>query len=161
MPAIIKVFGVACVDSLGGLDRRSMRELVFCDGSAKQRLEAILHPLIREIGLQRLAQATSPYGILMVPLLIESKDYRARVDRVLVVDCDEQTQLARTMARSGFTEDVVRAIMASQVTRDERLAAADDVIDNNGDVASLVPQVNSLHQRYLALAHAISGNPIE
>ena len=139
----------------GALDRAKMRDAVFADGAAKRRLEAILHPMIRaETGARTMA-ATAPYVIQVVPLLVESGAYRGRVQRVLVVDCGEQAQLARTMARSGLGEREVRAIMATQATRGARRDAADDLIDNDGEIAALRPQVEALHRQYLQLAAAM------
>ena len=131
-----------------------MRELVFADAAKKRQLEAILHPMIRAQTSELAQAARSPYVILMVPLLIESQDYRQRCQRILVVDCPEALQLARVIARSGLTAEQVRAIMATQVSRDARLAAADDVIDNSLDLGNLRRQVDALHARYLQLAAA-------
>jgi len=146
-------FGPGIVLPSGALDRTEMRRLVFSDASAKGRLEAILHPLIRrESDARCAALATAPYVILVVPLLVESRGYRERVQRILVVDCDEETQISRVMARSGLSVAEVRLIMATQASRVERLAEADDVILNNEDRAKLEPQIRGLHQRYQALA---------
>ena len=147
-------FGEDYITGEGALARPRMRELVFADAGKKRLLEAILHPLIRAHSIELVRTARSPYVILMVPLLIESGDYRGRCQRVLVVDCPEELQLERVIARSGITAAQVRAIMANQVTRATRLAAADDVIDNSGDQAQLRRQVEALHLRYLQLAAA-------
>ena len=152
IPAIEEAFGPEYIDSHGALDRAAMRQRVFTEPGAKLRLEAILHPMIRDAANARLEEAAAPYSILVVPLLVESGNYQNRLDRVLVVDCDEDVQVARTTARSGLEEAQVRAIMASQVSRSTRLAAADDVIDNNGDIARSRAQAEALHQRYLELA---------
>lgn len=152
MAQIRDAFGPEYVDALGALDRARMRALVFADPAAKARLESILHPAIRAETVRRSAAATGPYVMLMIPLLIESGVARNRCDRVLVVDCPEGEQVRRVMARSGLSADDVKAIMAAQATRAERLAAADDVIDNGGDAAAIEPQVEMLHNRYLALA---------
>jgi len=152
MPAIVAEFGPAFATPDGALDRARMRTLVFGDAGARARLEAILHPRIRDATAAAAAIATGPYIIYAVPLLIESGTWRARVARVLAVDCSEDTQVARVMARSGLAPDQVRAIMATQVTRQQRLAAADDVIDNDDGLESLLPQVIRLHQQYLALS---------
>jgi len=148
-------FGADYISAAGALERARMRELVFADAAQKRRLEIILHPLIRERANQLVAAAPGPYVILMVPLLIESGNYRARCQRILVVDCPEELQVARVTARSGIPAAQVRAIMANQATRAARLAAADDVIDNSGDLSQLRPQVETLHQRYLQ--HAAAG----
>lgn len=150
IPAITAAFGPGSIDAHGALDRAAMRRRVFAEPDIKRRLEAILHPMIRAAADSRLQETTAPYSILVVPLLVESGAYKNRVDRVLLVDCDEEVQVARTTARSDLEEMQVRAIMAAQANRATRLAAADDVIDNNGDIAGLRPQVESLHQRYLA-----------
>ena len=149
-----RLFGDAYVDSSGAMDRRKMRELVFADPAAKQRLEALLHPLIREESQRRIAAATGPYVVHVVPLLIESPDYRRRVDRVLVIDCPDKLRLARVQARSGLAEDEVRRIFAAQVTPAKRRAAADDLVDNGGSLEELHAQVRELHRRYLELAAA-------
>ncbi len=152
--AIRAVFGADYVDAAGALDRARMRKLVFSDAAKKRALEAILHPLIRERSSEQARAATSPYVILAVPLLIESGDYAKRCQRVLVVDCPEKLQIERVVARSGIEAEQVRAIMATQVARAVRLAAADDVIDNSGDKAQLRRAVEALHQRYLRFAAA-------
>jgi dephospho-CoA kinase len=152
MAAIRDAFGPSMVAPDGALDRGAMRALVFSDASARTRLESILHPMIREESARRAAASRAPYVILAVPLLIESGTYRARCDRVLVVDCAESTQLARVMMRSKVSEETVRAIVAAQASREQRLSAADDVIDNDGEIAALRPRVEALHRRYLAAA---------
>ena len=161
MGALIDEFGPGFATAEGALDRARMRELVFTDGAAKQRLEAILHPRIRDAALAAAAIASGRYVIFVVPLLIESGTWRARVDRVLAIDCPEQVQIARVMARNGLTEEQVRAIMANQVTRAERLAAADDVIANDGPLSTLTPQITRLHAQYLAFSERLSRLPME
>jgi len=136
----------------GAMDRDAMRALVFSDPTAKAKLEGITHPLIRSLTESRAAAVRAggqhPYLIYVVPLLVESGTWRARVDRVLVVDCQEETQIARVMARNGFTRAQVLAIMARQATRAARLAVADDVIDNDGPPEALAPQVERLDAQY-------------
>jgi dephospho-CoA kinase len=145
-------FGDEVLTAEGALDRARLRGLVFQDPAARRDLEAILHPLIRaEVG-ERVRANLASYVILVVPLLIETGGYRELAQRVLVVDCDEAMQLSRTMARSGLTEAQVRAIMATQAGRAQRLQAADDVILNEAGLAELGEQVRRLHARYLALA---------
>jgi dephospho-CoA kinase len=129
-----------------------MRERVFSDPAARKALEGLLHPMIREESKRRIAAAAGPYVVHVVPLLVESPDYRSRVDRVLVVDVAEDTQVARVRARSGLSEEQVRAIIRSQAARAARLAAADDVLDNSGPRDALRKQVAALHQKYLQLA---------
>lgn len=152
MPAIRAAFGEDFVTPEGAMDRARMRALVFSDATAKGRLESILHPLIRSATETAAREASGAYRIFVVPLLVESGNWRQRVSRVLVVDCPERLQVERVMARNGLPEDQVRAIMAAQASRRERLAAADDVVVNDGDLAALAPQVDRLHALYSALA---------
>lgn len=147
-----RLFGSEFVDASGAMDRKRMREHVFSDARAKRRLEALLHPMIRAESARRIAEASGPYVVHVVPLLVESPGYRERYRRVLVVDCPEAQQLSRVRQRSGLSEAEVRRIIASQIQRESRLAAADDVIDNSGDIAALQQQVRELHKKYLALA---------
>jgi dephospho-CoA kinase len=151
VPEIEKRFGKEFVLD-GAMDRKKMRDHVFADPAAKRALEALLHPMIREESARLIAAARAPYVMYVVPLLIESPDYRRRVDRVLVVDAPEEVQVARVRARSNLPEAEVRAIMRTQVTRAARLAAADDVIDNAGSRDALRNQVAALHQKYLQFA---------
>lgn len=152
IPGIKKLFGEKAIGPDGAMDRNQMRDHVFADPAAKRKLEALLHPLIREESARRIAAARAPYVVHVVPLLIESPDYRRRVDRVLVVDAPEDTQVARVRTRSGLSDDEVRAIMRTQVARAERLAAADDVLDNGGSRDALRTQVAALHEKYLQFA---------
>ena len=154
IPQVRELFGDGAIAPDGAMDRKKVRELVFTDPAAKKKLEAILHPMIREESRRRIAAgaAAAPYVVHVVPLLIESPDYRSRVQRVLVVDCTEAVQVERVKQRSGLGEDEVRRIIAAQAPRAARLAAADDVIDNSGPLAALEPQVRALHLRYLSLA---------
>jgi len=145
-------FGSGLIGADGALDRAGMRRLAFGDGAAKKKLEAILHPLIREESARRSERADSAYAILVVPLLIESGIDRSRCARVLVVDCTEAQQIERVMRRSGLPESEVRDILAAQATRERRLAVADDVIDNSGPPEALEPQVSRLHRKYLTFA---------
>jgi dephospho-CoA kinase len=125
---------------------------VFADTPARRQLEAILHPLIRQRVEQTLAILTAPYVVIVIPLLVESGGYRDVLDRVLVVDCPEDLQVARVVARSGLGRDEVTAILAAQASRVERLAVADDVIRNTASPEALCAEAASLHQHYLALA---------
>ena len=158
MQAIRAAFGDDFIDAGGALDRAKMRNLAFADPAAKKNLETILHPLIRAESDRLSATASGPYVILMIPLLVESGGAkppgRDRYRRIAVVDCPAEIQVARVMARSGLSEPQVRAIMAAQASREQRLAAADDVIDNAGLAKALRPQVERLHRQYLALAGA-------
>jgi len=152
MPAIRKLFGPDAVEPNGAMNRKKVRDLVFADPQKKRSLEALLHPMIREESARRIAAAPGPYVVHVVPLLVESPDYRSRVDRILVVDCPEDTQVERVRARSGLSEPEVRAIMRGQIPRAERLAAAHDVIENGGARDALRNQVAALHQKYLQFA---------
>ena len=137
----------------GALNRKEMRGLVFSDSSARRKLEAILHPLIRMEVTRRAAIFSAPYGIIVVPLLLEAGGYREMMQRILVVDCNEQDQIARAITRTGLDEQTVCAIMATQLPRKERLQQADDVIANDADVSHLRQQVEALHGKYLALVN--------
>ncbi len=152
MAPIEAAFGAGVVAEDGSLNRPAMRALAFEDTAARRRLEAILHPMIRDESERQCRAAEAPYVMLVVPLLVESGTYRERVSRLCVVDCPEAVQVARVMLRSGLDETQVRAIMAAQATREARLAAADDVVDNGGGLERLRSQVASLHQVYLGLA---------
>lgn len=152
VPAVRSQFGGEYITADGGLDRAGMRRLVFQDPEARKKLEAILHPLIRAESRARIAVADRPYVVVVVPLLLETGAYRDFIDRVLVVDCTEKCQLQRAAQRSGLSEDEVRAIMAAQLPRAERVARADDVLSNDGSMEDLRQKVNELHSRYLALA---------
>jgi dephospho-CoA kinase len=152
LAAIRRDFGDEYVAADGGLERARMRERVFSDAAALRKLEAILHPLIRRDVQARAAATREPYVMIVVPLLVETGAYRELIRRILVVDCSEETQVARTMARSGLAEAEVRAIMAAQASRAARVAAADDVLLNDGDLVALRHGAEALHQRYLALA---------
>lgn len=156
--AIAREFGAGYLDAGGALDRKRMRELVFSDAAAKQKLETLLHPMIRAEVADRIARVTAktssrpPYIVLVVPLLIETGAYRKLAQRVLVVDSDEQQQVARVMRRSQLTPAAVAAIMANQASREERLRHADDIVRNDGDLATLRASVEALHQKYLEKA---------
>lgn len=156
MEAIRTGFGEQFVTATGALDRIRMRDGVFADPAMKHRLESILHPLIQAETERAALQAKGSYLMYVVPLLVESGNWQQRVQRVLVIDCPEQVQLERVMARNGLAEAQVRAIMAAQVPRATRLAAADDVIVNDQNPIALAPQVDRLHALYAGLA--ASGN---
>jgi dephospho-CoA kinase len=138
----------------GEIDRAALRRMVFADPLARTRLESALHPLIGVEAQRQMARWTGPYGVIVVPLLLEREGLRSIVDRILVVDCPEDEQVRRVAARSGLAPSEVRAIMATQVTRERRLAAADDVIDNSGAPEAIAPRVRSLDGRYRELAAA-------
>ncbi len=151
IPAIRQTFGDKYITDDGALNRKEMRKLVFSDESSRRKLEAILHPLIRAEVVHRTASFCGPYGIIVVPLLLETGDYREMIRRILVVDCSEQAQLVRTLARTGLDERTVQAIMATQISRMERLNQADDVVVNDSDMLHLKRQIDALHNKYLAL----------
>jgi dephospho-CoA kinase len=148
---LVDSFGPGILDSRGELDRAKTRALVFADAARRRELERILHPRIRERTLAAVADARGPYVIVVVPLLLET-GFDALVDRVLVVDCPADLQLERLMRRDGLDAEQARAMLGAQVGRDERLRAADDVIDNGGTLDATRRQVTALHHRYLELA---------
>jgi dephospho-CoA kinase len=154
IPQVKQQFGSTFVDAAGAMNRKRMRDLVFSVPQERERLEALLHPMIRAESARRIASAAGPYAVHVVPLLIESPGYRERVGRVLVVDCPEELQIARVRQRSGLPEGEIRSIIASQIQREKRRAAADDVIDNSGPIAAMQQQVRQLHESYLRLAAA-------
>lgn len=151
LAAIADHFGndILLVD--GSLDRNSLRRIVFADAEERLWLEQLTHPLIAKLIKQRILSSSAPYTILESPLLLETsqKDF---VDRVLVVDIDEATQLERTLARDGGKEETIQAIIDSQLPRAKRLEGADDVVDNSADVAAVRERINQLHTKYLNLA---------
>ncbi len=153
LAAIAQYFGQDVIQTDGTLDRRRLREKIFADLAAREWLNNLLHPLIRQRMLQQCQQAQGPYCILMVPLLFENH-LQSLVQRTLVVDVDEATQIRRTMRRDNTTEEQVKAIIAAQFPRQQRLALADDVIQNGDDVTATQRQqaVYALHQTYLQLA---------
>ena len=153
--AIRVAFGDAMIDDTGALDRAKMRELVFQEADARQRLEAIVHPIIQTHMRIQAEQATSAYVVYDIPLLIESVErYRPQFKRICVVDCDEETQISRVQSRSQLTVDEIRRIIASQASRADRLVHADDVIHNGVgvDLAELQRQVHQMHECWLELS---------
>jgi dephospho-CoA kinase len=191
LEAIRAVFGETVMQADGTLDRAALRRHVFADSAARRQLEAILHPRIRQVVVDRLATLSAPYALVVIPLLVQRQDhpqgagrgckadksattthrpkgerlaaYPSRVEtggygdmlnRVLVVDCPEDVQIARVKARSGLAQDEIKAILAAQAGRAERLAVADDIIVNTATPEALRAEVAALHQRYLALAAA-------
>jgi len=152
MPEIARVFGPAFVAPDGAMDRDAMRERVFSEPAARLQLEAIVHPLVGQETAQRAAQALSAGArciVFDVPLLVESGRWRSRVDAVVVVDCSEQTQRARVMARNGWPREAVEKVMAQQATRAQRLAAADVCLFNEGlSLPELEAQVQQLWQHF-------------
>ena len=137
--------------------RGALRRIVFANAAARTRLEKALHPLIGTEVARRVEQWSGAYGVIVVPLLLERKGVRSLVDRVLVVDCPEEEQVRRVVARNGLSPAEVQAIMATQLDRQQRLAAADDILDNAGTSDAIAPQVAVLDGRYRRLAAARSG----
>ncbi|MGF1680692.1 dephospho-CoA kinase [Photobacterium minamisatsumaniensis] len=137
----------------GNLDRSKLRAAIFSDDNLKHWLNELLHPMIRQKMQADIKQTTSPYCLLVIPLMVEN-NLQTMANRLLVVDVDEDTQIARTTQRDGVDIEQVKSILASQASRQERLAVADDVISNNGDSASLDEQVLALHQQYLAMSQS-------
>ena len=148
---ITEAFGGEVLSADGSLDRKAMRERVFADGSARHRLESIIHPRVRATMQERAARVRSPYGVLVIPLFVESGEY-TWVDRVLVVDVPREVQVRRLLARDGITAELAEAMLEAQATREQRLAIADDVIDNSASLDALDAVVETLHQHYLSLA---------
>jgi dephospho-CoA kinase len=151
---IADALGTRFLTADGSLDRTKLRDHVFANPAARKTLEAILHPMIAREVQDRLHKSTAPYVLLLVPLLVETGGYRDLVQRVLVVDCDEKLQIRRAMQRSGLTESEVRAVMQAQAKRGERLAAADDLIRNDGSLEELERQVDALDARYRTMVDA-------
>jgi dephospho-CoA kinase len=147
---IVGRFGPAVLLPDGTLDRTQLRETIFADATARRDLEAITHPAIRDETERQCAAAGGPYQLVAIPLLVETGQAGA-FERVLLVDASPATQLARLILRDGMTRDAAKRMLSAQATREARRAAAHDVIDNDGELAQLVPQVEALHRRYLQL----------
>ncbi|MDE1250491.1 dephospho-CoA kinase [Vibrio aestuarianus] len=150
LKAIEEHFGHKILHANGQLDRATLRSKIFADETQKAWLNNLLHPMIREKMLEQLSSTTSPYALLVVPLLIEN-NLQSLANRILVVDVDTETQISRTMARDNVSEQQVRAILAAQASREQRLAQADDVVKNSAENQKLLPQITELHQKYLAI----------
>ena len=157
LPHIKSMFGEAFITARGAMDRDAMRSRVFSDPAAKQALERLLHPMIRDEADRRIAAATGPYVVYVVPLLVESGGQRDRVHRVVVVDAPEDLQVERVRLRSGLADKEIRSIIAQQAARPARLAAADDVIENTGSLEALRKQVAALDARYRKMAALAKG----
>jgi dephospho-CoA kinase len=156
--AIRASFGADFITPEGAMDRARMRAHVFTETTARKQLEAILHPLIRDETMRAAARAQGAYLIYVVPLLVESLQWQGRTTRILVVDCAEEIQISRVMQRNGMSRSQVEAIMAAQASRAQRLAAADDVIQNEHDSEALKPLIEQLHGHYLRLAENHDAN---
>jgi dephospho-CoA kinase len=151
LAAVVDAFGSGVLDGSGRLDRPAMRQRVFADPAARRTLEAIIHPRVRQWLHDRVVADTGAYCLLAIPLLAENIGHYRWVDRVLLVDAPESVQLARLVVRDGIDETLARRMLAHQASRAERLALADDVIENSGDEVALDDAVADLHRRYLAL----------
>ncbi|MAZ77798.1 MAG: dephospho-CoA kinase [Legionellaceae bacterium] len=149
--AVVDQFGPTILDKDGNIDRAALRTIVFNQKEQKILLESILHPIIREIIAQQTSQSQTPYSLLVIPLLTESSGYTF-IDRVLVIDCDEAQQRERAHQRDKLPLNTIDKIISQQASRSQRLATADDIINNTGSPEQLEAQVNSLHQKYLKLA---------
>jgi dephospho-CoA kinase len=152
LAAVVDAFGSGVLATDGSLDRRALRERVFVDGAARQRLEAILHPRIRAAMQAAVGAVTAPYCVLSIPLLAESRGGYDWLDHVVVVDVDPAVQLARLMRRDGIDEALARRMIAAQATREQRLAIADTVLANDAELSSLHASTDRLHEQLLGLA---------
>jgi dephospho-CoA kinase len=160
LAAVVDAFGAGVLDASGRLDRPTMRQRVFAEPEARKTLEAIIHPRVREWLHERAQADPGSYCLLVIPLLAENIEHYRWVDRVLLVDVPEQVQIARLIARDGIDESLARRMLANQANRSERLALADDVIENSGDECSLDEAVAELHQSYLTLAAKKMANKL-
>lgn len=151
---IVAAFGPEVLDAQGQLDRRRLRALVFADDSLRERLEGILHPRVRAAMLEATQRLGGPYQLLVVPLLVEV-GFQDQVDRVLVVDCPPEVQRQRLTDRDGETRESAETMIRAQADRQDRLAAADDIITNVGDLAAIRGQVEALHNTYTELAASL------
>ena len=151
LAAVVDAFGPAVLDGAGRLDRAAMRQRIFAQPEARKTLEAIIHPRVREWLWQRAQSDSGPYCLLAIPLLAENIEHYRWVDRIAVVDVPEAVQMARLMARDAIDEELARRMLANQASRRERLAIADDIIENTGAEQLLDNAVAKLHQRYIAL----------
>lgn len=151
LASIVSALGQELLDAYGRLKRRKLREMIFTSAETRATLESLMHPRILEEAERQILALTSPYCILVIPLLAESGNHDS-TDRVLVVDADTPSRAERLAARDGMTRSQIEAALAAQASRDERFAIADDIIDNSGEKSSLPQKVAALHQRYLSLA---------
>ncbi len=156
LAAISEHFGADMILADGNLDRAAMRQHIFADPAAKQWLESLLHPLIGAEIDRQIQNAKSPYVILVSPLLLETNQ-RQRCDRILVVDVPVDVQISRASARDNNTPELIKSIIANQMPREQRLGAADDVVSNDGDLASLYQHIDAMHEQYLTLAAQNKG----
>jgi len=160
LDALAQHFGQQIIEPEGSLNRAALRECIFSEPAEKEWVNQLLHPLIHAKTKQLFAAAKTPYVLWVVPLLVEN-GLQSQANRVLVVDVDEHTQLTRTMQRDGITRQQAEKILSAQASRQQRLACADDIIDNNGGAETLEPHVASLHSRYLELAASVTRQDID
>ena len=146
----IEYFTSLILDDAGHIDRPKLRAEIFNDAAKKLQLESIVHPIVRDLMLSKISVSKSPYSIVMVPLIFESQSMSS-YDRILVVDCDESLQLARASARDSSPEELIKKIIQSQCSREERLSIANDVLPNNDSLDSLQSKVKKLHNFYLGI----------
>jgi dephospho-CoA kinase len=158
LQAIVDSFGPDFLATDGSLDRKALRVRIFSDPDQRHRLEAILHPRIRQTMREQAARLSAPYCLFVIPLLLETGQQDS-VDRILVIDAPESVQRERAMLRDGSNAEQIDAIMAAQVSRQARLAAADDIIENTDSPAALKTAVEELHQAYLRLASETKKTP--
>lgn len=149
LTTIVKTFGKGILNTNHTLDRNKLRQIIYADSSKKKILEDILHPLIYKEMYQQISKYNFPYGILSIPLLLETK-HQNKVDRILVVDCQEQEQINRVIQRDNLSANEVQQIIRSQCSRSERLLHADDLIENTQGISSLKKRVQQLHTQYLS-----------
>lgn len=152
LAAVVDAFGAGVLDASGRLDRPTMRQRVFAEPEARKTLEAIIHPRVRAWLHERAMADAGPYCLLAIPLLAENIEHYRWVNRVLLIDVPEPVQIARLIARDAIDEELARRMLANQASRSERLALADDIIENSAEESALDEAVARLHQRYLALA---------
>ncbi len=153
LEAIRQRFGDGVMQADGTLDRRALRDIVFADSSARKDLEAITHPAIGEEIVRQLRASTSPYTLLVSPLLLESSQHKL-ANRILLIDVPEAVQLSRTASRDKVAEAQVKAIIAAQMPREEKRRRADDIVMNDADLASLHQQLDAIHETYLKMAES-------
>ncbi|WP_047042372.1 dephospho-CoA kinase [Vibrio mexicanus] len=151
LAAIVDKFGQQILDEQGSLNRSALREVIFSSPEDKEWLNGLLHPMIRQLMIKQLEDTSSPYALLVVPLMVENS-LQSLVNRLLVVDVEKETQIERTMARDDVSRSQVESILSSQASRQDRLACADDVIKNNTENEKLLPQITELHKKYLAMS---------
>jgi dephospho-CoA kinase len=156
LDAITNTFGSEIIEN-GQLNRAKLRRIIFGDDLARNKLENILHPRIRQKVEEALSEVKEPYAIIVVPLLVEKKKYEF-INRILVIDCDEQIQINRVKKRNNLNDKEVADIMRTQATRQQRLVQADDIIHNNGDLSLLLEQVKFLNKKYVEMSSKLKNS---